>query len=501
MQLGIGDINVTQTDDQGMVGYSPQHPIVLDRGVKQHCEQVLLSQFPTEDPEVDRELGRLLAMLQAEDDAWPTRILAQCTEQSHVEDDLHYLMVLAHLKGRRSAQDAEQTATALVGLHSKMMEGEKYASRNWPRHVSDMFERLCTLDRQLPQALVEHPDFGLPQHSLFALLVPSEYRTRSAERLLARINDDLVDDSEWTPELVRVIASLPNDQSLDLLRQQWLDFRLRDAIVVVLAKDPKELDRSRFVDSLQSARPSTVNIAAAALCSLPARATPEQLAAALSVLKRHCADAQYAKTRHALSNLLHHWTQQEISISEQGTSIDDLAATYQPWFDWFEQLYPEQSQRFRGLAGLAEWKNRFNEMDWTTGDVERGRIVFQRLQCAACHTGNRRLGPDLQPIARRFSRDDLFASIIEPNQNVSPTYQTKRFVTASGRVFSGMVVYESPNGTLLQTGPDETIRIADDEIVEVTSSPNSLMPNDLLREATDQDLTDLYSYLQQLAKQ
>ena len=63
-----------------------------------------------------------------------------------------------------------------------------------------------------------------------------------------------------------------------------------------------------------------------------------------------------------------------------------------------------------------------------------------------------------------------------------------------------MVVYESPNGTLLQVGPDETIRIADDEIIEITSSPTSLMPNGLLRDATDQDLTDLYAYLQDMAK-
>jgi putative heme-binding domain-containing protein len=210
---------------------------------------------------------------------------------------------------------------------------------------------------------------------------------------------------------------------------------------------------------------------------------------------------RYAKTRQAMVKLLQHWTGQDFAISEDGIGIDELAAAYEAWFQWFEKRYPDESARFKGLAGLAEWNDRFGQIDWTTGDVDRGKVVFQRLQCATCHSGDRRLGPDLQPIARRFSRDDLFASIIEPNQSVSPAYQTKRFETASGRVFSGMVVYESPNGTLLQIGPDDTVRIADDEIVEITSSPTSLMPNGLLRDATDQDLTDLYAYLQQLAKQ
>ena len=210
---------------------------------------------------------------------------------------------------------------------------------------------------------------------------------------------------------------------------------------------------------------------------------------------------KYVQTRQAITRLLMHWTQEDFAISEEGVRIEDLAAIYQPWFSWFKDLYPEQSKRFSGLAGLADWKHRFNALDWQSGNVDRGEVAFQKFQCATCHTGDRRLGPDLQPVARRFSRDDLFVSIIEPNRNVSPAYQTKQFVTASGRVFSGMVVYASPDGTLVQIGADETVRIADDEIVEITSSPSSLMPKGLLQNATDQDLTDLYAFLQAMAKQ
>ena len=263
--------------------------------------------------------------------------------------------------------------------------------------------------------MVEHPDFGQPQHSLFVLLIPSEYRKRGAARLLTWIHDDLVDESEWTADLVRAIATMPGNQTMDLLRDQWPDFRLRDAIVAVLARNPNEVDRSRFIDSLQSARSSTINTAAAALGKLPPDATPDHLATALSVLQRHCSDMKYVKTRKAITNLLEHWTQQDFDISEDGVGIDDLAAAYEPWFSWFRDHYPEQSKRFDGLAGLADWNQRFSDIDWDTGDVGRGEIIFQRFQCATCHTGDRPMGPDLQPVARRFSRDDLFASIIEPN--------------------------------------------------------------------------------------
>ncbi len=501
MQLGIGDINVDQSDGNGMVGYSSQQHIVLDEGVKRHCEDALLGLFPSRDPEIDRELGRLVAMLQAEAKGWPAKLLAKCTDESRVEDDIHYLMILAHTTGERSPEDTRQTAAALVRLHNKMLEGQKFVSRNWPRRVADTFQRLCKLDPRLPRTLVGHPDFGQPQHSLFVLLLPSQYRARGAARLLAWIHDDLIDPSDWTADLVRAISMLPDYQSLNLLREQWPDFRLRDSIVAVLARNPEEVDRSRFLDSLQSARSSTINTAAGALTKLSPEASPEEVATALSTLQRHCSDMKYVQTRQAITRLLMHWTQEDFAISEEGVRIEDLAAIYQPWFSWFKDLYPEQSKRFSGLAGLADWKHRFNALDWQSGNVDRGEVAFQKFQCATCHTGDRRLGPDLQPVARRFSRDDLFVSIIEPNRNVSPAYQTKQFVTASGRVFSGMVVYASPDGTLVQIGADETVRIADDEIVEITSSPSSLMPKGLLQNATDQDLTDLYAFLQAMAKQ
>lgn len=77
-------------------------------------------------------------------------------------------------------------------------------------------------------------------------------------------------------------------------------------------------------------------------------------------------------------------------------------------------------------------------------------------------------------------------------------YYTTQLVTQSGKVYRGMMVYQSPDGTLLQTGPNTTIRITGDQIAEAAKSRQSLMPTGLLDTAKDRELADLYAYLHAL---
>ena len=102
--------------------------------------------------------------------------------------------------------------------------------------------------------------------------------------------------------------------------------------------------------------------------------------------------------------------------------------------------------------------------------------------------------------AGRFTRDDLFAAIVEPSRNVAPLYRTTLMTTRSGKTHLGLVVYESPDGTLLQTSPDNTVRITGDDLLLRQSSQQSLMPTGLLNELSDRDLADLYAYLRSLTK-
>ncbi len=282
------------------------------------------------------------------------------------------------------------------------------------------------------------------------------------------------------------------------LRLAWEDFARRDAIVEVLAKNPQPDDRPRFVESLGAVQAATVERAAEALRKLSDKGNESEIFAVLAALKQACLAPDGRATRSALTRLLATWTDQTIDVEER--EAPDLTAAYQPWFEWFAATYPASAARLAGLGAetAARWQERLTKVDWDAGDAMRGLQVFERKSCQKCHAGNSPLGPDLAGAAGRLSREDLLASIIEPNKDVSPLYQTTQVITGSGKTVTGLIVYESPDSTLVQTTPDQTVRIAGDEILAMRKNRVSLMPAGLLNEITDQELADLFAHLNTL---
>jgi putative heme-binding domain-containing protein len=129
--------------------------------------------------------------------------------------------------------------------------------------------------------------------------------------------------------------------------------------------------------------------------------------------------------------------------------------------------------------------------------------VYVKQQCVRCHgeggkSANQRLGPDLAGAADRLSAADLFAEIVDPSRAVSPTYRTTAISTRDGHLHHGLVIYESPDGTLLQTAPDTLMRVTGDELLSMAPSDRSLMPDGLLQGLGDQEIADLYAYLRTL---
>ena len=198
------------------------------------------------------------------------------------------------------------------------------------------------------------------------------------------------------------------------------------------------------------------------------------------------------KPRETVGRLLVLWTGRNAAAAKEGEAA---------WNTWFAKTYPKDAAA-QGPAGtdVAAWKKRLDKIDWDAGDVRRGEIVFQRKNCFACHSASRRLGPELTGIGQRFSRDDLFTAIVDPNKDISPAFVATLITTTSGKVYNGMMIYESEQLYLLQTTPDTTVRIAGEEVQTVQASAISFMPVGLLDDVADNDLADLYAYLKSLRK-
>ena len=155
-----------------------------------------------------------------------------------------------------------------------------------------------------------------------------------------------------------------------------------------------------------------------------------------------------AKLRNRLAALLRCATHQSIGSDRRA------------WTEWFAE-----TSRTRGkLAGSdgvdrAAWNKRLAAIEWAKGDAIRGRSVFEKASCAACHSGTSAIGPDLHGVAARFSRDDLLTAILEPSKDIAPQYRAVQLVMKDGKVHQGLIVYDSPDGIMLQTGATTTVRI------------------------------------------
>jgi putative membrane-bound dehydrogenase-like protein len=131
------------------------------------------------------------------------------------------------------------------------------------------------------------------------------------------------------------------------------------------------------------------------------------------------------------------------------------------------------------------------------GDTVNGRLLFQK-NCAVCHTlfgeGNK-IGPDLTT-ADRKNREYLITQIVDPSLIIRAEFQAFNIETKDGRSLFGVVVENTPGSVALVDSKNERTVVARAKIEQMTPSPVSLMPEKILDPFSDQELCDLFSYLQ-----
>ena len=134
-------------------------------------------------------------------------------------------------------------------------------------------------------------------------------------------------------------------------------------------------------------------------------------------------------------------------------------------------------------------------------DFERGRKMFGAAACFACHRFNQEggaLGPDLTGSAGRFNSRDLLESIIEPSKAISDQYAPSVFTMKDGSTVTGRVMNLSGDRISVAVNmfdPNQTVGVNRNELVSITESPVSMMPEGLLNMLNQDEILDLIAYL------
>jgi len=161
------------------------------------------------------------------------------------------------------------------------------------------------------------------------------------------------------------------------------------------------------------------------------------------------------------------------------------------------KLRPGLTARGEGVADeIARVGALLRETASSPPQPARGRTLF-REHCGNCHElfgEGARVGPVLTG-AQRSNAEYLVQHVVDPHSQVLESFQTHTVLTDDGRVVQGLCVERTPHAVTIM-GPQGTTRIPAAEIEEHRVSRQSLMPEGILRTLTDQQIRDLFAYLQ-----
>jgi len=135
------------------------------------------------------------------------------------------------------------------------------------------------------------------------------------------------------------------------------------------------------------------------------------------------------------------------------------------------------------------------------GNASRGRELFQNHKeaaCARCHrvTGEGTLvGPDLASIGMKYGDKELLYHILYPSSAINYNFVAHTFLLDSGRALNGLVLDRRDGLVTLGVATGQQVTFAADEIEEEHPQTISLMPENLVANFTEQQLSDLIEYL------
>ncbi len=169
------------------------------------------------------------------------------------------------------------------------------------------------------------------------------------------------------------------------------------------------------------------------------------------------------------------------------------------------QAPPEIRNLFTRFQPL-EYREQLNrQLDATqllsmTGDAQRGAALFaeKRYQCINCHRVGKaggQIGPALDDVGKRLRRHEILASILDPSQKIDPKYAAWTALTTEGTVHSGLLIERTATKVVLRTTKGDDVTIKRDHLDELVQQTTSLMPDRLLNDLSDQQISDLLAYL------
>jgi putative heme-binding domain-containing protein len=139
------------------------------------------------------------------------------------------------------------------------------------------------------------------------------------------------------------------------------------------------------------------------------------------------------------------------------------------------------------------------------GQADHGKkLFFSTATCSKCHivkNEGKEVGPNLSEIGSKLSKEAFLVAILDPSAGISHNFETYVATTDDGKVVSGLLVSKTDAEVVLRDANAIQHTLKMDSVEELRKLPTSLMPADLQKTMSAQDLVDIVEYLMTLKKE
>ena len=167
----------------------------------------------------------------------------------------------------------------------------------------------------------------------------------------------------------------------------------------------------------------------------------------------------------------------------------------------------EKSKSATLIAELDKMNNNNNSIEAYKdvlfgGDSGKGYGIFNNnstAQCVRCHAINNmggKVGPELDKIAKTFSREQILEALIEPTARIAPGYGSVILTLKDGQNLTGVLEKESAHELVIRTSEAEPLKIPVSRIKKRENMISSMPP--IGRLISKRELRDLIAYLSTL---
>ena len=522
IQTGMGDprhaIENGRNPDSASIldGYRSQSTFTIKDAVRDgwaiYCLAIGDKAAARNLPGIEAEAIRTVAFLKPAGSEVLVQLLNHITTDSHPTSDINVLCTIAASNFKPDSTQTQQIAAAYINVFEKITNQALPTDNRWLLRQQQLFDAINQQNPSFSVALVD----VLSRQSAGTLdwidHLPLTQQQLAAKAISQRLLAE--NPQQWTasqlrsagrfallPELaVRLrsvaLAGLESPLALETPIGETVTTTESNlpAIVELLAKSPTTADYSVLLASATAPQRLIQQLGWSGLRKLPiVDPQAELVALALLSASHHASPIQGVSLDQIAGRL------RNVAARRAIPNAPNASTPWEGWTRFFEPLLTGEKARAqwdKSSQPPAPWIDLVHESLRFSGDSNKGGALFKQGQCAQCHNSAQAIGPSLTGVTRRFSYDDLFLAIYEPNRDVSDRFRATKILTEDGQVIVGMMMLDEAERLTLKLADGTQKIVTKDEIADRAESTASLMPSELLRDWTPEQLADLYGYLQ-----